>query len=104
MSDTTLAEVEQALAEMDPNLDKSDETYKVALAMLSAAVVGPSDTAICEFTGVSPEWWLPYADNLRKNGVFTAEGRVAANWMDPETGGIAFWIDVNVAQGLMERR
>jgi hypothetical protein len=43
-----------------------------------------------------------FAERLRADGVWTPDGRTACEWAD-EHGLLAFWMDVWVAQGLLER-
>ena len=58
---------------------------------------------LSRITGVSPRVVAEYARNLRASGVWTPDGKTAGQWDDEESGLLAFWLDVWVGQGLLER-
>lgn len=99
----TIEDITSAVEGLDPNLDPNLDTFRSALLLLSSAVVGPDEAKVAAFTGLPAAFVAERAERLRASGVWTGEGKIAADWWDEETGGIAFWIDVNVAEGLMER-
>lgn len=96
---------EQLVAEvkrMDPALSEDSSTFTVALILLASAVVGPNVVRISKLLGVPRSVVAHYSATLRRNRVWV-RGKIRCNWHDEETGGAAFWIDVCVAEGLMER-
>lgn len=101
----TMEQIKEAVHELDPALtDESDETYRVAVLMLAASQIGTADDlALARFTNEHAEWVAQIGQRLRSSGVWTEDGGTACEWFEPESGGIAFWLDVAVAQGLVER-
>ena len=55
MTTISLKFVEETLLEIDPSLNGAEETesYKAALVLLSAIVLGPDTTRLVEFTRLS---------------------------------------------------
>ena len=102
---TTISEVRSALQEMDPELGTADEEFKVGVILLSSALedVGTDPLTVARFTGYDAEWVMLLATRLQANEIWK-DGKVHADWDDPELGGIEFWIDVAVAQGFLERQ
>lgn len=98
----TLTEIHDTVTELDPDLDPTDPTYHVAALLLASATVGTDPFTLAAFTGEHIEWVMQIAVRLRASGVWEDDG-VACNWWDEESGGLEFWLDVLVAQGLMER-
>ena len=90
------------LRKMDPQLDMNDEAAKAALVMLAATQIGQSQTKLAKATGVHRTLVAKFAHNLKKSGIWK-NGQTHANWCDKKEGGIAFWCDVLVAQGMMQR-
>jgi len=99
-SSELLARITNALKTEE--LEADDETYKAAAVLLASATLGPNPAAIAKTLKYPSALVAKFNYNLRKSGVWK-RGRVFANWGDKETGGVAFWMDVMVAQGLMER-
>jgi hypothetical protein len=97
-----LARVGAILKKMDPNLKPNDEGYKAAAVLLASVNVGPDQERIAKALGYPRSLVSRFSSNLRKCGVWR-NGKVYADWDDPETGGCAFWLDVCVALGLLER-
>jgi hypothetical protein len=46
---------------------------------------------------------VEFVERLRQNGIFTDEGKIAAEWFHKRNGGAAFWCDVNVCLGFLRR-
>jgi hypothetical protein len=85
---------------MDPKVN--GRALKAGVIMLAALQEGTSFERLVEFTGFPRRTVFEFVKRLRMNGVFTDDGRVAAAWFDKD-GGIAFWMDVNVALGFIKR-
>ena len=102
MTDLTYSDVQAKIHRMDPNLSEDDEVFDVACLLLSSTIVGPNKRRLRSFTGLSREFIDRTGHLLRRNGVWRA-GKVYGDWDDEDTGGIAFWTDVCIGAGLMER-
>lgn len=81
---------------------KDDEGFKTALILLASIVVGPNIKRLATYTGLSRWDVSKRSRNLRHNRVWV-RGRVHGDWFDKKHGGVAFWADVCVADGLMNR-
>lgn len=93
--------IEAEVQKLDPNLNKSDETFKIACILLSGLEIGADPVAIAKFLDLSIKYVKKYEKNLRKNKIWQGK-KTACEWFDKD-GGVAFWCDVLVAQGLVER-
>lgn len=73
-------------------------------ALLASAIVGPNVRAICHFLGLRrDETAVAMAGRrLRANGIWKGSRIYHSGWFNKD-GGMAFCLDVCVAQGLMER-
>lgn len=101
-SSDLLARIREGIKSSDPNVNEDDESYKAAAVLLAAINVGQNQSKIVKLLGYPRALVAKFAYNLKKSGVWK-NGKTYAEWNDPENGGIAFWMDVCVAQGLMER-
>lgn len=97
-----MQEIEREVQHLDPNLDADNSSFKTAVLLLAAALMSQDIDALVEFTGYPTEFITERAEKLRKNGVWV-DGKTVADWLDPETGGLAFWLDVLVAEGMVEK-
>lgn len=102
-NDKALRQVIKEVKALDSNLKEEDETFKVAVIVMSSCIVGPNIQRLSKFTKYPRHYIAPLAKRLRKNGVWV-KGKIRCEWFEEEAGGIAFWLDVGVAQGLIERR
>jgi|ERR1044072_3907863 hypothetical protein len=101
--DITRDELVAAIRNLDPNVVEGTQTFKTALFMLAALYLGHEDLdKLAEFTGVGRDYIEPRAKRLRAQGVWIEGNRTACSWWE-EDGAFAFWMDVNVAEGLMGR-
>ena len=94
--------IEAEVKKLDPKLKKSEEAFKVATILLSGLQVGANTQAISKFLDIEEKDVKEYEKALRKNGIWKGE-KTACDWFDKEYGGVAFWCDVNVALGLLQR-
>jgi hypothetical protein len=85
---------------MDPQLDAASDTFRTAVLLLSLALVGV--TKVRSFTGYTGAFVNGRIARLRQNGILERGGAINANWFN-DGGGFDFWMDVCVAEGLMER-
>ena len=108
MERLTLEQVRDAVREMDDALDEHDDAFSVAVTMIAAVNQGHHDIRrLTTFTGYERKHVGAWVNRLRAGGVFIGEPNdpmfAVADWFDDEAGGIAFWLDVGVAQGFLER-
>ena len=99
----TLDELKQTIHELDPELKETDDYFKSALVLLTALYVGPRVVAVSKFTGLPRQFVRERAARLRDSKVWV-KGATQGEWRDPDNGGIAFWMDVAVAEGLLARQ
>jgi len=102
-TDSRLTEIHKAVKELDESLSGEDAAYRVGVILLAATEVGQSPKALSEFTGYPRDEIKGYSKHLRENNIWNRGRTYHAGWDDEETGGIAFWLDVNVALGYVER-
>lgn len=93
--------IEEQIKKLDPKLKKNDEVFKIATILLSGLEVGADSKAIAKFLDIDIKDVEKYEKNLRKGKVWQGK-KTACEWFEKD-GGIAFWMDVLVAQGLVER-
>lgn len=103
----SVEEVREAVVGLDPNLEPDSGAFRIATAMLAAVVLGSHDVnRIAAFTGVPRKEVGEAFGRLRAQRVFRGtpnDPQFAVGWFDEEDGGIAFWCDVLVAQGLLAK-
>lgn len=98
----TLKQIKRGIHKMDKALREDDDSFKVATILLAGLQVSPKDKEVSEFTGLPLNFVRAVGKRLRANGVWNG-GKTYADWFDDKNGGIAFWMDVCVGQGLIER-
>ena len=99
----TLNEIKAEVKKMDPQLDRRTKAFKAAVCLLSALQVGADSEAVSKFTGYPRKLVDAFTERLISGGVWR-EGKTCCEWFEEDNGGIAFWLDVCVAQGLMDRK
>lgn len=77
------------------------EQRDTGVMLLAALEVGPDEQKVAEFTGIPLDYIRPRAERLRANGVWK-NGKTHCEWFAKD-GGVAFVMDVCVAEGLMGR-
>lgn len=97
-----MKDLRKVVRKMDPKLSEQDESFNAALVLVGAAEVGTNADKIAERTGLARKVVRGYTKRLREQGVFKGD-KIACEWHDKEHGGVAFWLDVCVARGLMNR-
>ena len=96
-------DLEIAVKELDPKLDKNDKSFKSALVLITSLRVGTNMKEVCKFLNFSYDKTMKeYEQNLIKNKIWIKE-KLSINWFDEKEGGIAFWMDVLAMEGLVER-
>ena len=83
---------------------EEDEDFQAGLVMVAPLAIGSIDpAAVSAFTGVPKRLVREFAGRLVENGIWLPDGRIAADWSEPDGGNIAFMMDVWVATGDFER-
>ena len=92
----------------EPNLSERSLDYQAALVHLAASSIGFSNLRLLSrATGVSYPKVRRFAKNLRENGIWGEDGRIAIEAdpnEEPETAAVAFWLHVLVAVGRVRRQ
>lgn len=96
-----LQKIQKEVARLDPSIKENSATFKTAVMLLSALQVGANEEKVMAFTGFSKSFVTSRARRLRKSGIWDGD-KTACEWFG-EDGGIAFWADVCVAEGLLQR-
>lgn len=87
---------------LDPKAQEGSEDFSTALMLLAGLIVGANEKKISQFTELPLYFIRPRAKRLREHGVWDGN-KSCVDWFRKGEGGIAFWMDVLVAQGLMKR-
>jgi len=98
----TLDEIHEAIAEMDPKEQPWSNGWKAQVILLASTEVGPDIDKLYEFTGIRRHFIQACAERLEANGIWR-QGKIYAEWTDPELGETAFFCDVCVALGHLTR-
>ena len=98
----TLAKIKKAVRKLDPDCKPESEAFKAAVCLLASLQVGPNAKKIAEFTKYRERTVRNFAGHLRDSGVWR-NGKVRCEWFDERHGGVAFWLDVAVATGMVRR-
>ncbi len=101
---TSVQKIERAIIELDPNLKRTDTTFMDAMIVLAAVSQGANETDLAKFLSFDPEFVALVGSRLRGSGVWLKEETSKEHfeaWQHPQTGGIAFWLDVAVGAGEM---
>lgn len=87
---------------LDPNLDENSTGFNAAMVLIGASQVGTNADAIAKRTGLPRRKVREITGRCRDGGLFKNGKIVHGGWFDKD-GGIAFWLDVCVAEGMMRR-
>jgi hypothetical protein len=92
------------LLEIDPKMDQMDDGWQAAMFLLASLSVGCDAQEIADALEFDPAWCGAMAERARSQGIWK-DGEVAsyAEWQSEEDGGIAFFMDVNVLSGDINR-
>ncbi len=97
----TLKEIKKEVHHLDKTLkDEDDNDFKVAVVLLSSAIMGPNIKRLSKFTRYPRRWIAPLSRNMRKNKLW-GKGVIYNDWFN-KNGGIEFFLHCAVAQGLVE--
>jgi len=91
---------ERNLRKIDPCL-KDEDMLTALILLIAICEVGPWCKPIAKFLGTT-EWQVrKRAKYLREQGVWDKKGHIYGDYLDEETGAVAFWLDVLVADGIL---
>lgn len=100
----TLNQIKNIIKSLDPPIKEYEEGFKCAIVLLSCTEKPPRIKDIVEFTNIERPLVAKYMRNFKANKFFTSTGKINhSGWFDKDTGGIAFYCDVNVGLGYLRR-
>ena len=100
----TLKQIKSIIKSLDPPIKETEEGFKCAIVLLSCTEKPHRIKDIVEFTKIERPLVAKYMRNFRANKLFTSTGKINhSGWFDEETGGMAFYCDVNVGLGYLQR-
>ena len=90
---------------MDSSLSENDESFKIAFVLLLAANYGLKDLPrIKRVSGYDTLFLAKTVTDMRNTGLWKNGKLVHSGWLDKKSGGMAFWLDVAVVRGWLERK
>ena len=89
---------------MDPALAEDSSTFQAAMILLASELVGPWSDRVVTFLGYSPALVQAVAARLYEARIWENGEVHCEEWFDPEKGGLAFMLDLMIAEGTMVRR
>ncbi len=98
----TLIQIKNAVNEMDPFLKRNSKTFRNAVMLIASTQYGPTQPKLCRLTGYSPMIVKRFLERARAGGILKDGKILHSGWFD-KSGGIAFWCDVAVIEGLAKR-
>jgi hypothetical protein len=98
----TRKQIRKWVLELDLNLDEDCPEFDAGCVVMASAFHGPNADRCAKLLQLPRAQVREWGKRLVANGVWE-NGRVCADWDDEKTGGIAFWLDVTVALGWVER-
>lgn len=89
--------------DLDPKLSELDEGFKAAVVLILAAAIGPYPRAIHNMTGYQRHLIEEFITRCKTNGVMDDDYVFGNEWLKKKSGTVAFWLDVMVATGEVEK-
>ena len=89
---------------MDPTLAEDSSTFQAAMILLASELVGPWSDRIAAFLGYPTALVEVAAARLYEARIWENAEVRCEKWFDPEKGGLAFMLDLMIAEGTMIRR
>ena len=87
---------------LDKKLPETDKSFETAKILLSSVFLGTNVKRISKVMEIPIKQVKMREDNLRKNNVWIGEKVAGSEWFE-KNGGVAFWLDTLVADGLVKR-
>jgi hypothetical protein len=88
---------------MDETLAENCITFRAAMVLLVSEFVGPYVDRIATFAGYPLSFVELIAVRLQDAKIWEGDQVCCENWFEPNTGGMAFMLDVMVAEGKLIR-
>ncbi len=87
------------------NMDVSLGSYafQAAMTLLASELVGPYADRVATFLGYAPGLVQVIAARLQEAKIWESDDVRCESWFDPEKGGVAFLLDLMVAEGKLIR-
>ncbi len=102
MKYVTVGNCEKAILELDPNVNKDDDAYKVAVILMYGSLSGKHHSKTIQAkTGFPMEFVKTTVHNFKNNEIWE-NGLTRADY-GSEGGGTEFWLHVAVGLGFVER-
>lgn len=98
-----LSEIYKTVHELDEALGEEESAFKTAALLITLLQMPPDAQALSRFLKLPLNFVEERLDRLKTQGVLDADGKICTDWFDEESGGVAFWMDVAVAEGILER-
>jgi len=89
---------------IDATLTESSYTFQSAMVLLASELIGPYIDRIATFLGYSPCLVQVIAARLHESQIWQSDEVRCESWFDPHSGGMAFLLDVMVANGQLMRK
>jgi hypothetical protein len=99
----TVSDFEKEVRRLDPKIKSDDPCFKTGVVLLVSLMVGANADRVAKFCKYSRDFVRPRARRARKNGIWQYD-TVSCDWFDKKSGGVAFWLDVMTAEGILKRR
>lgn len=94
----------KSLRKSEPNMGEDEEPFKVGFILLLVANTGMNLKDIKRISGYEDSFLNKTLIDMKRVGLWKNGQLVHSGWMDKESGGIAFWLDVATVSGLLERK
>ena len=99
-----LQSMKEDVWKMDPALAEDSSTFQAAMILLASELVGPWSDRIAAFLGYPTALVEVAAARLYEARIWENAEVRCEKWFDPEKGGLAFMLDLMIAEGTMIRR
>ena len=100
----TVEQIKDEIHKMDENLSEDDDSFVIAVLLISACQVGTTIKALSKFTNYPVCMIRSYIQRARKKGIFKNGKIIHSGWFNEDTGSICFWLDVAVVHGYLDRK
>jgi hypothetical protein len=101
---TALQSMKEDVWNMDATLAEDSSIFQTAMILFASELVGPWSDLISTFLGYPPALVQAVAARLYEARIWENDEVRSEKWFDPEKGGLAFMVDLMVAEGMLIRR
>lgn len=97
-------EIIRIIKKAEPAIEETEAPFKAAMVLLLLAYYGHGDIEkLVRLSTYEHEFVTTTLQNIARGGLYKNGKVIHSGWFDKDTGGLSFWLDVSVAQGLLER-